>query len=527
MLARPLPAALLVAASLAMAAPGRAATDPGTRGPFAVGKLNTEIPVTGGGFLDADIYYPAAGGAVDPGAGLLPVVVFGHGFSRNKDRYDIGDHLASRGFLTIQADYPCGFLGCDHSRNADDMSAQIDWIFARNADPGSIFFGRIDTSKAGTSGHSAGGLWALTAAGRDPRIIASAPLDPVDSNGLGVGSIPLARGAIGITYSEPSGCNANGSSEVLYAAAAAQKRGVKLVGANHCDPEKNNDFFGCALTCGSWNAARHARYLSYVTGFLEYFLRCDKSYHEWALGPRVAEDLGAGLITYDAALAPDPPLGLDAAGAAAGIRVDRAPPDPCAEIDSWRLFRADASGGPYALRAGDLSPSTTRFLDDEVEPAQTYFYVARDVARDFRGLYEGADSSETSAETTGGGPGPGEASPPGAPLLARRAAGSSSAIDVVYQPAPCAGDHTVYWEVRASALGGPPSWSAQQCAVGAEGSASFDPGPVPAGSWVYFAIVGNSGSSEGSYGRDSLGNERPPASGLPGCSFIRDLSPCS
>jgi hypothetical protein len=519
-------AAVLVAlAWLGSPGPATAATDPGTRGPFAAGRLTVEIPVTGGATLTADVYYPARDGGVDPAAGRLPVVVFGHGFSRNKDRYDLGDHLASRGYLTIQANYPCGFFGCNHSKNADDMSAQIDWIFARDADPASIFFGRIDTTKAGTSGHSAGGLWALRAAGRDVRVIASAPLDPVDNNGLGVGALPFARAAIGITFSEPSSCNADGSAEVLYGAAVPQKRGVKLVSANHCDPEKNSDFLGCGLTCGSWNATRHQRYLRYVTGWLEYFLRCDKSYEEWTLGARVEQDLAAGLITYGADLAPDPPPGLAAAPDGAAIALTRGAPDPCAAIASWNLYRGTTGGGPYPLRAAELPASQVDFRDEEVDPGRTYFYVARDGARDFRGFYESPDSGEASATAGSGGPGPGEASPSATPLTAGRGA-SPTAIDVAFTPAPCAAGHTIYWSVRSAPLAGPPAWGAQACGLGAGGSASFDPGAVAPGSWVHFVVVGHDGVREGSYGRDAAGEEREPATGLPGCSYTHDLFPC-
>jgi hypothetical protein len=522
------PGAAILAAALFAAGCGAtlAATDPGTRGPFAAGRLTVEILVTGGATLTADVYYPARDGGVDPAAGRLPVVIFGHGFSRNKDRYDLGDHLATRGFLTIQANYPCSFSGCNHSKNADDMSAQIDWVFAQDANPASIFLGRSDTTKAGTSGHSAGGLWALAAAGRDARVIASAPLDPVDNNGLGTGALPFARAAIGITYSEPSSCNAEGSSEVLYAAAVPQKRGVKLVSANHCDPEMNSDFFGCGLTCGAWNATRHQRYLRYVTGWLEYFLRCDKGYEEWALGARIEQDLAAGLITYDAALAPKAPGGLEASADAAAIVVTRAASDPCAAIASWRVYRGDASGGPYALRADELPVAQTSFRDEAVEPGRTYFYVARDVARDFRAFYESPSSGEASAAAGGGGAGPGEASPPAAPLTVRRGSGSPTAIDVTYSPAPCASDHSVYRSTRSTPLMGPATWSAVDCLVGADGSASFDPGPLAPGTWLYFVVVGNDGVREGSYGRDAAGGERAPAGALPGCSYAHDLAPC-
>ena len=56
-------------------------------------------------------------------------------------------------------------------------------------------------------------MWSLVAAGRDSRIAAVAPLDPVDNAALGVDALPGARAAIAVTYSEPSSCNANGSAE--------------------------------------------------------------------------------------------------------------------------------------------------------------------------------------------------------------------------------------------------------------------------------------------------------------------------
>jgi hypothetical protein len=57
--------------------------------------------------------------------------------------------------------------------------------------------------------------------------------------------------------------------------------------------------------------------------------------------------------------------------------------------------------------------------------------------------------------------------------------------------------------------------------VGDSGGASFNPGP---GS-VFFVVVANNGSVEGSYGKDSSGiTERPEASGLPGCDYTQDLS---
>lgn len=500
----------------------QAATDPALPGPFSTGRISVDVPVEGGATRSTYVYYPALGGGVDPAAGRCPVVAFGHGFNRDRDRYtDLGTHLASRGFVVLIANYVCGiFSGCDHSRNADEMSDVIDWILARDFDPSSIFFGRIATTRIGTSGHSAGGLQSLVCASRDVRVGASAPMDPVDSNGLGVGSLPGAILPIAITWSEPSSCNADASAEDLFQAANPQKRGVKLVGANHCDPEKDNDFFGCALTCGAWNATRHQRYLRYVTGWFEYYLHCDSSYKDWVAGSRVESDLAGGVITYAAALNPEPPIGLTAVRDGGSVDVAREPPSRCVGVDFWRLYRSETPGGPRSLVADSLPVSQLLWTDGSANPGSSYFYVARDVFSDFLGGYESADSNEARVDASP--TAPQEASPVGAPLLATRAAGTT--IQLHYTPGACATDHVVYWGAATGPLSGQPSWTDQACGLGASGSASFDPGDPPDGAWKYFVIVGNNGAAEGSYGLDSSGSERPEATGLPSCDIPQQLS---
>ncbi len=502
------------------AAPALGATDPGTPGPFTAGKRAEQIPATEGRTLDADVYYPAvAGGGIDPAAGRLPAVVFGHGFSRSKDRYDVGPHLATRGFLVVQANfYPCGFLGCDHDRNANDMSAVIDWLIARNADPSSFWYDRLDTARFGTSGHSAGGGWALTAAGRDPRIAASAPLDPVDSAGLAAGALPGTRAATGITYSEPSSCNADASAEDMDAAAPAQKRRIKLVGANHCDPEKDSDFLGCGLTCGTWNRDRHVRYLRYVSGWFEYYLRCDATYHEWVWGERVRADRDAGLITYLADPRPRPPLNV-AAQPAAGVRITRDAPWACGGVSAWRVYRRVAPAGPLVRVSPDLPVTATTWTDTTAAGATSYAYVARDVFSDFAGEHESADSNEAPVTTPGR---PGEAGEGAGALRAARGAGTR--VDLTFGAAPCATDHVAYWGVTAQTLAGPPAWTAQACSLGPGGAASVDTGPLAPGTMAYLVVAGNDAAVEGSYGRDSAGAERPEAAGLAACDYPQDLA---
>lgn len=77
---------------------------------------------------------------------------------------------------------------------------------------------------------------------------------------------------------------------------------------------------------------------------------------------------------------------------------------------------------------------------------------------------------------------------------------------VNYSPGCDAVDHTIYWGSLEPGTDFS-SYTGQACFLGADGVASFDPGP---GS-VFWLIVANDGEREGSYGTDSEGFERPPA----------------
>lgn len=509
--------ALGAAASLALAY-----VDPGEPGPFAVASRSETVPRAGGGTVPADVYYPVGeGGAIDPEAGACPLVVYQHGFARSPSRYtDIAEHLASRGYVVMLGDFPCGFLGCNHDRNADTVVTMISWMLDENAAPGSFYEGRIDATAIGTSGHSAGGLWALTAAARDPRIGASAPMDPVDNNELGVSSMPAIDAPVSITYSEPSSCNADQSALDFYNAGVDPKRGMLLVNANHCDPEKDGDFFGCELTCGRWNAARHALYVRTMTAWFEYHLRCDAAYYDDVAGSWIEDRLGEGVLTYDAELRPEAPPALVASWEGA-VRLERGAPLRCAGVSSWRVYRRELPGGAFGLIAADLPVAQLTYVDESAEPGLSYAYVARDVFADFREDFESGDSPEAAIDVPGGSTTPLEASPrAGAAMLVSR--GVADALLVSYQPAGCASDHTVYWDLQTT--GGAPSWEGQACNLGASGDASFDAGPLAPGEALVFVIVGNDAFVEGSYGKDAAGAERASAASLPACSYPQSLA---
>jgi len=72
---------------------------------------------------------------------------------------------------------------------------------------------------------------------------------------------------------------------------------------------------------------------------------------------------------------------------------------------------------------------------------------------------------------------------------------------------PCsAADHTIeYGELTPANLAAH-AWSGQECAVGATGTYTWDLAGTPDA--MFFVVVGNNGTEEGSYGRDSAGVER-------------------
>ena len=129
-----------------------------------------------------------------------------------------------------------------------------------------------------------------------------------------------------------------------------------------------------------------------------------------------------------------------------------------------------------------------------------------------------ADQILTVTPESGGTPGaPGEAAPPSAPMTAAWN-GATGTIDIGYDPACDATDHTIYYGDLADVASY--TWSGAACGVGTTGSASFDPGPGD----VFFVIVGVAASAEGSYGADGAGAERPEDVATVGCDLDQDLS---
>lgn len=194
--------------------------DPAMRGPWPVGAKTVTV-----GRLQVEVWYPAAVGSdagatplrydirkalnpsqralipdadntwqdcdcyadlpIDPDHGPFPVIVFVHGTAafRHQSVHQTA-HWASRGFVVIAADHPGLMLGdllaqfCpDDPSGAQDLPGDLDAMLAAVAAPaGGLAFlaGKVDASRVGVVGHSAGGSAAANASGKPGvRVVAS------------------------------------------------------------------------------------------------------------------------------------------------------------------------------------------------------------------------------------------------------------------------------------------------------------------------------------------------------------------
>ncbi len=116
------------------------------------------------------------------------------------------------------------------------------------------------------------------------------------------------------------------------------------------------------------------------------------------------------------------------------------------------------------------------------------------------------------------GPAPGEASGASGELLTAAYDRVTGEIVVSYTPACDSSNHTIYFGDLADVS--THTYADAICWLGAGGTARFDPDRDDA----FFLVVGQNGTIEGSYGRDSADNERPESTGIGNCDIPQDLS---
>lgn len=96
--------------------------------------------------------------------GAYPVVVWANGTCcPTVTYYSLCALMAQRGYIVVAN---TELMAAD----GKEQIASLDYILAKNADPTSIFYGKVDADRIGAAGHSQGGRSAVNAAAADLRI---------------------------------------------------------------------------------------------------------------------------------------------------------------------------------------------------------------------------------------------------------------------------------------------------------------------------------------------------------------------
>lgn len=282
------------------AAVGKPVPDPIADGPWKYSELDDKASVAAtGDSVAIHCAYPATGN------GPFPLVILAHGFQLAPSKYyGYIRRLATFGYVALTVDYPTNPLGNDNPKQAEDLSAGIDWALAHAA-----LAGKVDAALVGVTGHSLGGKVALLAAKQDPRFKAVFAMDPVDGGGpLGcpppqcadvsamMPTLAVPTAFIGETTDATGGFQpcapAANNFKTFYAGALHPALSVTVLGANHMsflDDTKN------CLACGFCNKATldQAKVLeltrSYMVAFFERRLRGLTGYDAYLTG-QIAQD---------------------------------------------------------------------------------------------------------------------------------------------------------------------------------------------------------------------------------------------
>ncbi|MDP1827343.1 MAG: hypothetical protein Q8L48_28975 [Archangium sp.] len=229
-----------------------------------VTKTTTMVTVPNCGAASAasevDVYRPT-------GVGPFPLVSVGHGFQNSKDNYaGLAQALGAAGIVVVVPQFPSLLSACgaDHARNARVMIAAMDQ---------QITAGGIDTTKLGFAGHSAGGLAAFLAAAQRP-VAAVVLYDPVENSNLGTPVASTVASPTLFLFAEPATCNSQGNAVPWFTAMPGPKARLKVVNANHCDPQEPISGI-CTFGCGgaaATSTVRSAIFKRYAVDFFERYL---------------------------------------------------------------------------------------------------------------------------------------------------------------------------------------------------------------------------------------------------------------
>lgn len=210
----------------------------GTVPAAAAGSVETQRLMLAGHATRVDVYAPQV-----PARALALIA---HGFTRSRAQHvKLAERLADEGFFVAVPDLPHTIR---HEANADTLVALVATLVAER---------NFDTLPVVLIGTSAGGLAALLATDRVPRLALWIGLDPVDAFGQSrdvARSLPVPA----LVLRAPSGaCNVSGSAKRIAAWLPERHIERRIDGASHCDFEDTTNW-RCESICGPADATRQA-----------------------------------------------------------------------------------------------------------------------------------------------------------------------------------------------------------------------------------------------------------------------------
>lgn len=253
--------AMTMTIAIAVASSASAA-DYGAKG--SAPTTTSTLPAGFGGATGGKLVVPTA-------AGTYPLIIASHGFSATSaNQVGWAEHFASYGFVVAAPDFPSTFSP-DSAKNRDIIKALVAMLPTAET-PAK---GRIDITRIGLEGHSAGGL-ATTLAAADLKPRATILFDPVDRDDLGKKAHATLCAPVLSIFANGSSCNNSAGWRAFVLDTKGPVTTMKVTGSTHCDGENADRGIACASFCGGGaSPARQVFYARYATAFFLDHLKGD------------------------------------------------------------------------------------------------------------------------------------------------------------------------------------------------------------------------------------------------------------
>lgn len=314
---------------------------PETRGSLTFMVWDAGMIPAAGTNIRTRVYYPDTGGP-------YPLVGVIHGANANGGYHtELASTLASRGFVCVVPDMPCGVTSCDHDANQRQISALLEWAVAQSADGASRVAGRIDGSRRGLIGHSWGGLSSHLTAARDPSIDSVVLLDPNDDGGVGLAATSTITAPVLQLLAEvPGACNSAWQEAMVRARLTPPNLQMTLNGSGHCSPGEMDLF--CSFACTAGDNSTTPLFRRYAVAWTACVLAGDTSMAGWVGGSDFGAQVSSGVVegVFE--------TGLGTLPCRAGGLPDAGPSD----VDAGAVMPIDAGSEPVDGGGGPIDSGT-------------------------------------------------------------------------------------------------------------------------------------------------------------------------